>query len=355
MAANVRYDALFASLMAAILIATSTARAQSGQRDDEFYSGKTIRIIVTTAAGGGYDLITRTTARYLPRYVSGSPTVIVENMPGAGSLKGTNYLYNVTPSDDAVIGQIGNQVAFAPLLRVPQVHFDPMKFHWLGSPTSDVGLLIVWHTVPVDTIADAEKREVLMATSGGGSTSTFYARVLNSTLGTKLKILTGYNGTNDAYLAMERGEVDGFPSVFWSSLKATKPDWIRDKKVKYLVQYGSRSADPELRDVPAADDLAKTADDKRLLDMATAPLELGTPFVMPPGVASNHVETMRNALMSVFTDNGFVADARKQGFEVKAPKTGKQLEDIVRTTYNAPQRIIDRLVALSAAGGSETK
>jgi len=341
---------LLATLAAILLLAVTGAQAQTAATSDDFYKGKTVRIIVTTAAGGGYDLITRAVARTLPKYVSGSPTVIVENMPGAGSVNGTNYIYNVAAKDGTVIGQIGNQIPFAPLLHVPQTQFDPLKFQWLGSPSSDIGILIVWHGASVETIADAKSRDVLMATSGGGSTSTFYARVLNSALGTRLKILTGYNGTNDAYLAMERGEVDGFPSVFWSSLKATKPDWIRDKKIKLLVKYGSRGTDPELAAVPFADDLATTPDDKLLLAMATAPLNLGQPYIMPPGVPAAHVQTMRNAFMGVFDDNGFRNDAKKLGFEVDAPKTGAQLEDIVRQAYGAPQKVIDRLVALS--GGS---
>jgi tripartite-type tricarboxylate transporter receptor subunit TctC len=342
--------------MAAVLLpAVLLAQAQSAAAaEDNFYAGKTIRIIVTTAAPGGYDTITRTAARYLPKYIPGKPTIIVENMPGAGSLKGTNYIYNVTANDSTVVGQLGNQIPFAPLLQVPQVQFDPLKFHWLGSPSSDIGLLAVWHTVPVNTIEDAKKREVLMATSGGGSTSTFYARVLNSALGIKLKILTGYNGTNEAYLAMQRGEVDGFPSVFWSSLKATRPDWIRDKQMRFLVKYGSRGTDPELQDVPFADDLATTPDDKLLLDIAAAPLNLGQPFVLPPGVPADRVETMRTAFMSTFRDKGFVTDANKQGFEV-LPMTGPQIEDIVRKAYNAPKTVIDRLVALSNPENSGNK
>ncbi|HEY4136581.1 MAG TPA: hypothetical protein VGO34_15350 [Alphaproteobacteria bacterium] len=333
--------AIASSLVIAALSAGS-AQAQSG---GDFYRGKTIRLIVTTDAGGGYDLASRNIARYMPNYIPGKPSFVVQNMPGAGSVKGTNYIYNVVAKDSTVMGSLGNQAPFAPMLGMDQALFDPTKFNWLGSPAAEVGLLMVWHAVPVDTIEDATKREVIMATSGGGSTSAFYARTFNSVFGTKLKVLSGYTGMTGAFLAMERGEVDGFPSAFWSSLKATKPDWIRDKKVKFLIQYGTRTANPELPDVPVARDLAKSEEDKLILDIAMAPLELGRPFVMPPGVSAEHVEIMRKALMATFADKGFIADSNKQGLEVE-PTTGEALEAIIKETYGAPKPVIDRLVSL---------
>lgn len=353
MTSIVRIAALSAVAITA-LVGSIPASAQS-RGSGNFYAGKTIKIIVTTGAGGGYDLIARTVGRHLPKYLSGTPSVIVQNMPGAGSVKGTNYIYNVTAKDSTVIGAVGNQVAFAPLLGITQAQFDPTKLHWLGSPTSEVGLLLVWHEVPVDSIEDAKKREVITATSGGGSTSAFYARVFNDVFGTKLRILTGYDGMNGAFLAMERGEVHAFPSAFWSSLKATKPDWVRDKKVKYLLQYGTRKAHPELPNVPIARQVATSEEDRRLLDVAMAPLELGRPFVMPPQVPLEHVQLMRPAMIKTFGDKGFVAEAKKQGLEMGEPRTGEEIEALIQETYSAPKAVIERLREIYAAGKKKKK
>jgi hypothetical protein len=208
--------------------------------------------------------------------------------------------------------------AFAPLLEVPQADFDPTKFNWLGSPSTETGVAIVWHAVPVNSIEDARRREVIMGIGAGGSSASFFGRLINAVLGTKFKLLTGYSGTSAIYLAMERGEIEGFPSSLWSDLQLTQADWIAQKKIRMLVQYGRQP--PELKDVPVARQLARTEDDRQLLDIAMAPLEM---------------------------DPAFVADARRQYFDIDpVPKTGDDLQAIVAGVYNAPKPIRRRLVDL---------
>jgi tripartite-type tricarboxylate transporter receptor subunit TctC len=328
------------SYLAGVIMATMASSADA----DSFYNDKTIRIIVGGAAGGGYDSTARLVARHMPGHIGGGAKAIVQNMPGAGTVKAPLYLYNVAPTDSTAIGALNNAVAFAPLLGVAQADFDPTKFNWLGSPSTEIGLAVVWHAVPVNSIEDATKREVIMATSGGGSSAAFYGRVLNTVLGTKFKLLSGYSGMGEAFLAMERGETEGFPSALLSSLQATKPEWIADKKIKILLQYG-RKPSPDLPDVPIARDLARNEEDRLLIDAAMAPLEMGRPFAMAPQAPAEHVQVIRAAMMATFKDAGFIADAKKQKFDIDAmPKTGDDLLAIVAEVYNAPKQVRDRLV-----------
>jgi tripartite-type tricarboxylate transporter receptor subunit TctC len=329
-----------------VVVTAMTFMAASAEvaMSDAFYKDKTIRIL-TSSSGSGYDTTARLVARHLPPHLEGNPTIVVQSMPGA-TVKVPLYLYNVVPTDSTVIGALNNAVAFAPLLGVLQADFDATKFNWLGSPTTETGLVLVWNTVPVKTIEDATRREVIMGVGGGGSSATFYGRLFNSVLGTKFKLLPGYSGMGEALLAMERGETEGFPSTLWNSLKATKPEWIAEKKVRFLMQYGRKPL-PELPGVPLARNLAKNDEDRMLIDAAIAPLEIGRPFAMAPKAAAVNVQLMKIAMMATFRDPAFAEDAKKQRFDVDAdPKNGDDLLKIVADVYGAPQSVRDRLVAL---------
>ena len=327
-----------------IVSASIAAGAAPTTAADSFYKDKTIRIL-TSESGSGYDTAARMVSRHLPAHIDGGTSVIVQSMPGA-TVKVPLYLTEVVARDSTVIAVLNNAIAFAPLLNVPQANFDPTKFNWLGSPSTELGLALVWHTVPVYSIDDATKREVIMGVGGGGSSATFYGRLLNAILGTKFKLLPGYSGMAGAFLAMERGETEGFPSTLWNSLKATKPEWIADKKVRFLVQYGGAPS-PELPDVPFARDLAKSEEDRMVLDAAIAPMKMGRPFAMAPLVPAEHVALMRASMMATFTAPAFVEDAKKQRFDVDArPKSGEELMAIVASVYNAPEQVRNRLAAL---------
>ena len=275
----------------------------------DFYSGKSVKLIVSSSAGGGYDTYARLISRHMGAKISGRPGIVVQNMPGAGGIKAGNFLYSVAEKDGLTIGGLQNTVSFEPLLGAKAAKFDPLKFNWLGSPNSEVGLLLVWHTSPAMTLADATRRVTVVGASGAASTPAFYARILNEVFGTKLKIISGYPGQTEAFLAMERGELEGYPSTFWGSLKATRSDWIKERKVRLLVQYGLKPH-PEIPDVPVARTLAKTEADRRLLDVANAPLILGRPYVAPPGVPLDRLAALRKGLMTTFADAAFLAEAK---------------------------------------------
>ncbi|MCL2429184.1 MAG: tripartite tricarboxylate transporter substrate-binding protein, partial [Alphaproteobacteria bacterium] len=249
----------------------------------DFYKGRTVALVVGSSAGGGYDAMARAVARYLGQHIAGNPTVVVRNMPGAGGITAMNYLFNTAERDGSVLALVQNNTPLEPLFGTRQARYDPTRLTWLGTPSSEAAMVLLWHTVPVNSIDDLRRQETKVGASGANSTPAFYARLLNATLGTRMKIVNGYPGQNDALLAMERGELDGYPSVFESALTSTRPTWIADGLAKAIVQYGPERLS-KLNDVPFAPDLVSNEEDKQLMQVAVTPLGLGRPLVMPPDV-----------------------------------------------------------------------
>jgi tripartite-type tricarboxylate transporter receptor subunit TctC len=311
----------------------------------DFYRGKTVTLVISSSAGGGYDIMGRTIARHLPKHIPGSPRVIVTNMPGAGGISATNYLYRSAPKDGTYIGSVQNNLPFEPLLGTREAIYDPTKFNWLGSPSIEVGLVVVWKTAPVSTVEDLKQREITVGSSGANSTPSFYARLINETLKTKMKIVVGYPGQNEAYLAMERGEVDGFPSLFYNTLNATRPNWRTEQNVKVILQYGLEK-EPALPNVPSALDLVTNPEDKLLLQAGLAQVTMGRPYLMPPGVPADRVAIMRKALEDTFKDEAFLADANRLALGVD-PRTGAQVQRMLEEAYRMPPNIVARLRTLS--------
>jgi tripartite-type tricarboxylate transporter receptor subunit TctC len=341
----VRYPTRRAAL--ALAAATWFAAPQAfAQSDPGFYKGKTVTLVVSSSAGGGYDIMGRTIAKYLGRHIPGNPRVVVSNMPGAGGIVAMNYFYRSAPKDGTFLGAMQNNTPFEPLLGTKEAQYDPTKFNWLGSPSAEVGLIAVWRTAPVNSIADLKKREITVGSSGANSTPSFYARLINETLGTKMKIVVGYPGQNEVYFAMERGEVDGFPSLFYNTLNATRPNWRREKNIKLILQYGLEK-EPAIPDVPSALDLAANAEDRQLLQAGLAEVTLGRPYLMPPSVPPERVAIMRKALADTFKDPAFVADSKRMSLGVNTPKSGEQIQQLIADTYRTPPKTIDRLRKLS--------
>jgi tripartite-type tricarboxylate transporter receptor subunit TctC len=323
--------------------------AQSADADPvaDFYRGKTVTIVVSSSAAGGYDTVARAVARHFGRHVPGNPTVIVRNMAGAGGITATNFLYNNAERDGTVVGLVQNNTPFEPLFGVKEARYDPVKFNWLGTPSAETALVLLWHAVPVNSLADLRTREVAVGVSGANSTPAFYARLLNATLGTRMKLINGYPGQNDVLLAMERREVDGHPSAFFSSLRSTRPNWLREKTAKAIVQYGPEKI-AELADVPFAPDLVANDEDRLMMQAAFAPLALGRPFLMPPGLPTERVSALRQAFAATMTDPEFLAEGEKIGLGLNAPRRGEELQALMARTYASPPQVIDRLRQLNA-------
>ena len=336
----IRFRALLALLgcLCAVPVQAGPGRAP--------YNGATVTMVVSASTGGGYDTLARAIARQLGKHIPGHPTIVVRNMPGAGGIIATNYLYSVAPHDGSVLGLIQSDPPLEPLFGSKQAQFDPLKFNWLGTPSVETAMVLVWHTVPVNSVNDLRKRVTEMGASGANSTPAFYAKLLNATLGTKMKVIPAYPGQNDAFLAMERGELDGYPSVFYSALTSTRQRWLADKKARAIVQYGPEKL-AALSDVPFGPDLVTDPQDKQLMQVAVTPLALGRPLLMPPGVPADRVATMRQALMATFADPAFLEDAKKIGLQVNSPREGDQLVQVIERAYRAPPQIIERLRKLN--------
>ena len=331
----------FGALLAAgAVLAAAPSQAQSVA---EFYKGKTVTLIVSSAPGGGYDALARTIAPHLSRHIPGNPTVVVRNMAGAGGIVAVNHLFNVAAKDGTVIGAVQNNTPFEPLFGTKEAVYEPLKFNWLGTPSIETAMLTVWHKTPVNSWKDVLTREITVGSSGVNSTPSFYGRLLIEALKLKLKIVVGYRSQSEVLLAMERGEVDGYPSVFYSALTSTRPTWLPNKLAKILVQIGLEK-EPALGDVPSAVDLVSSADDKTLVEAGAGPLAAGRPYLTPPGVPADRVAALQKAMTDMLRDPAFLEEAKKRRLDVATPRTGQQLQELLARIYTktSPQ-VVARL------------
>ena len=334
-------------LLALCIVAGACLPQAKAEGVAEFYQGRTVTVVVGSNAGGGYDTFARSLARYMGKHIPGSPTLIVRNMPGAGGMTATNFLYNNADKDGSVIGLVQNNTPFEPLFGTKEARYDPVRFNWLGSPSAETAMVLLWHAAPVNSVAELKVREVAVGVSGANSTPAFFTRLLNATLGTRMKPINGYPGQNDVLLAMERREIDGHPSAFFSSVRSTRPTWLRDKTAKAIVQYGAEKL-AELPDVPFAPDLVGHDGDRLVMQAAFAPLALGRPLLTPPSVAAERVAALRAAFAATMADPDFLAEGERVGLGLNAPRSGEQIQEVVERAYQSPPRVIDRLRQLNA-------
>jgi tripartite-type tricarboxylate transporter receptor subunit TctC len=328
------------------LVLAAAASSISAQADD-FYKGRQINFVLAGEAGDGYDMYARMIARFLPKYIPGEPTIAVQNMPGAGGLRAANWLYGAAPKDGLTIGMVINTTAFEPLYGNKLAQFDAVKFNWLGSPSQETALLIVWHTVPVDKLEDAQTRELVLSASGSASTPAFFARVLSALFDLKVKIIPGYKSQPDSFLAMTQGENDGNASPFWSSLKAGFPDWLTEKKIKPLVYYGARNKEIE---APYALDLLQDAEKRAVMEIAQSGLQMGRPMTAPPGVDAAKINILHVALDAVFKDSGYLAECAKARLNCATPSSGKELEEVIQRVYASPAPAVKRISEIYMEG-----
>ena len=326
--------------LALLVAGPASARAQSAVADA--YKGRTVTLIVSSSPGGGYDTLSRTIARHIGRQIPGTPNVVVQNMAGAGGIIATNFLYSIAPRDGLTFAGVQNNAPLEPLFGTKAASYDATRFHWLGTPSVEVGLLAIWHGAQVRTLDEARGRQLKAGAPGANSGPSLYARLLTELLGLKIQVIAGYPGQTQAFLAMERGELDFYGTTFWSALTSTKPDWIAQKKLLILLQYGPEKA-RELPDVPYLHDLVIGADDRALLAAAEGPLSLGRPYMLPPGVAADRVAAMRRAFAATLADPEFAADAQRLQLDVSTPRTGEQLQDELERIYRTPPHIVERL------------
>jgi tripartite-type tricarboxylate transporter receptor subunit TctC len=341
----------FALTIGVLALALTGSANRSARADPvaDFYHGKDLRLIISASVGGGYDVYARAVAKHLGDHLPGNPTIVPQNMPAGGGLGAVNYLYNLADRDGTVIGISQNTVPFEPFFGNRQAQFDPLKLNWLGTPTTEVAMYIIWHTSKIQDLHDAQTREFVAGGAGAGSTPVLYGRIFNELFGLKARFITGYPGQNEILLAMESGEVEAMPSPFWSSLKTSRPRWVPDHLVRVLFQYGLKPH-PELTGIPFALDLLKTDDDKALLSAASAELGLGRPFAAPPGVPADRIAALRTGLMQTFADPAFLGDCEKARLECGDAKSGQMISDLIAQAYAISPAIKKRLTDIYQLG-----
>jgi tripartite-type tricarboxylate transporter receptor subunit TctC len=323
-----------------IPMASHPIAAQSG----DAFKGKEMRLLVGQPAGGGYDLYARLFARYLPRFLAGAPVVVSQNMPGAGSILMANYIYAQAAPDGATLGMGGGTIATAGLFSFSGAKFDARQFSWIGSMNSEIGVAVAWRPGVVQSADDLFTRELVVGGAGATSNSVIFPNALNRILGTKFKIIPGYKGSADSALALERGEVQGIGAWNYSSLASSKPDWISDKKLNFLLQV-SLTKHPALPEVPTALELSRTEEQRQLLTLILAQQRIGRPIFAPPSVALERLAMLRESFVAMMGDHDFKLEASKLGVEIVEPMSGEEISRLVEELYASPADLIAKASA----------
>jgi tripartite-type tricarboxylate transporter receptor subunit TctC len=337
-------QALLCGLACGALVGTAEIAAQPAR----LHSGKQIRMVIASGAGGGYDTYARVLTRHLGRHIPGNPTIINQNMPSAAGMAATNFAYSPSaPRDGTMILATYNSLLAEPLYGNSAARYDPLNFEAVGSISRQQNICATWHTSPIRSIDQAKTREMTVSATGASSDSASLPRILNAVLGTKFKVIMGY-GTTEQRLAVERGEVDGVCGLSYSTLKASNADWILNKRINILLQTGAkRQAD--LANVPLLLDLVASPEDKNVIELLSFAQEMGRPFLMPPGTPKDMVAVIRRAFDATVKDPQFLADAGKALVEVD-PLTGEEMEQILKRAYAAPKAFVQKAAEYSGAG-----
>jgi tripartite-type tricarboxylate transporter receptor subunit TctC len=327
-------------LTLALLASATVGLADRAAAQEEYYKGKTVEVLVGFAPGGGYDTYARALAQFMGKHLPGQPSVIVKNMPGAGSVTLVNYLLNIAPKDGTVFGTFDQSLIVAPLFGGEFAKVDAGKLSWVGSIAKGNTVCVTWHTSAVKSWDDLMKKPAVFGGTGRQDVRYTQAAMIKNMFGADLKIVTGYKGSSDLRIAMERGEVDATCGDSWTSLKSTAADWLREKKVNILVQFALDSH-PEIRDVPLLIDMARNAEDKAALKLLFGAQIAGRPFGAPPGMPPERVQALRAAFDATMKDPEFLAFTDKSKLEVD-PVGGHEIEAAVREVYQTPAQVVAR-------------
>jgi tripartite-type tricarboxylate transporter receptor subunit TctC len=328
-------------------MAACCARAAADPIED-FYRGRTVTLVIGYSAAGGYDTYARVVARHLGDHIPGHPTILPQNIEGAGSLRSANYLYNAAAKDGSVIGTFARGMAMEPLIGASHTSFDSRKFTWLGSGTNEVSTCVTWHASPVKTWADALDKPFTVGGEGSGSDPDIFSTIMRNVFGLKLRLVSGYPGTAEITLAIERGEVDGRCGWSYASLKQQHPEWIADKQVNLLVQLALGKS-PELPDVPLITDFATNDRQRQILRLVFARQAMARPFLAPPGIPADRKEALRKAFDDTMADPAFLDEAKQRGLEVN-PVTGAQIDKLIGDLYQTPPDIVAEVRSTIAPG-----
>jgi tripartite-type tricarboxylate transporter receptor subunit TctC len=304
----------------------------------DFYRGKQMQILVRSAPGGSFDLYSRLVANHMMKYIPGHPTFVLRHMTGAAGIQAVNYMENVAPQDGTVMTIVNNGLPVDQALGLAEgMKADMAALNWLGNISSSNEVMVVWHTAPAKTFAEAKVTPLIIGAAAFSSVGTKFGAVTNNLLGTKFKIIYGYPGGAPLNLAMERGEIQGRASGVWATVKATTPQWITEKKINVLFQVGLKR-EPDLADVPLLMELAETAEHHPIFDFITKGALVGRPFAVGSGVPKERVAALRQAFDKAVVDPDFRAEAARLNAEV-GPVAGSELQQLVIDIVRAPAEI----------------
>jgi len=332
------------SCIGSLVLAAMAALPARADPVSDFYKGRTVTLIAGYSAGGGFDLYSRIIANYLGKYIPGQPRIVVQNMPGAGSLRAASHVYNVAPRDGSVIS-LTRAPVIAPLLgSTGGASFDVSKFTWLGSGASDLTVCALLGNPKIRTMADALTIEHTLGGLGPGSDEDMYTKILRRLLGLKAKLVTGYPGGAEMVLAVERGELDGRCGWAWSSIKLSRPDWIAEKKIKVLTVLALERT-PELPDVPAIMEFVKTEGHRQILRFVLNAQTLGRPFVAPPAIPEDRATALRRAFDETMKDAAYLAEMKAKKLDV-GPIPWQNITPLLKDFYSTPQSVVDETRAI---------
>ena len=329
------FAALACAALSVFVAAQYRVQAQ-GAGPEAFYKGRSVNMIIGYSVGGGYDLYARVLANHLGKHIPGNPTIVPQNMTGAGSAKAANYLYSVAPKDGTVIGTFSRSMAINPLIA--DAKFDGTKFTWLGSITNDVSTCISWHTSTIKTWDDLMKHQFTAGGEGAGADPDIFAQLYKNVFGAKIKLVTGYPGTADVVLAMERKEVDGLCGISWSTIKARHSDWLKNKQINILVQAALKK-EPEISHVPLATDLTTTPEQLQILKLLLASQAMARPFAAPPDIPADRKAALQAAFDKTTNDPEFLKEAETRKLDVN-PIPADQIDALLKELYATPKDVL---------------
>jgi tripartite-type tricarboxylate transporter receptor subunit TctC len=331
--------------LAIVLGVLSLASSSQADETADFYRGKSISLVVSTASGGGYDLWARLLARHFSRHIPGNPNVIVQNTPGSGGLRVMNQLNSVSPRDGTVLAIVHSTAPFTPLLEPQRASFDAQSYGWIGSMTRESSLCIGWATAAAKTFEDLKTHQMIVGSTGAGSHMEIYPRLMNRLFNTRFKVVSGYKGGNDIYIAMERGEAEGRCGITMPALRVVRPEWIAQKKVNFLIQTGlAPGADPISKSVPLLLDMARNEVERQMMELLFVNGELHAPVFTPPGVPPARLAALRAAFKRTLEDPELIADGVKQKMEPTFV-SGEEVARLIAKVYATPPSVIKATIA----------
>jgi len=321
--------------IAALAVFAGAVRA-AGVAD--FYKGRSLSMIIGYSVGGGYDAYARLLGRYIGKHIDGAPSIIPQQMTGAGSLRAANYLYTVAAKDGSVFGTFSRSLGISPL--IDKAEFDSRKFTWLGSVTDDNSICVSWNSSAIKNWSDFVTKPAKFGGEGAGSDPDIWTLLYRNVFGAKAQLVSGYPGTNDIVLAMERGEVDGTCGISWSTIKSRHPDWLAKHLVNLIVQAALKK-EPEIADIPLATDLAGNQQQLQIIKLLLVAQAMARPFAAPPGVPEDRKAALVAAFDATMQDVDFLAEAKKLDFDVR-PVSGSKIDELLAEAYRTPTDVLER-------------